>query len=152
MQSLVEGEQVAAVLEMAQMSSPYSVPILWMNIYFYLLDWSDFLCVRLIFWCGCWGIRKVKRGVVKWLVVEKLSWVVWEYIRLIWMVDWLEWEGGRINLQSCSTWHDMDGAAVVVVHRALVARRFLWRREALEMARNVVRRMERSIGKVEIVF
>ena len=40
----------------------------------------------------------------------------------------------------------MDGAAVVVVHRALVARRFLWRREALEMARNVVRRMERSIG------
>ena len=40
----------------------------------------------------------------------------------------------------------MDGAAVVVVRRALVARRFLWRREALEMARNVVRRMERSIG------
>ena len=59
----MEGEQVAAVLEMAQMSSPYSVPILWMNI-FYLLDWFDFLCGSDKFF-GLLGDTQSKKGV--WL-------------------------------------------------------------------------------------
>ena len=61
MQSLVEGEQVAAVLEMAQMSSPYSVPILWKNI-FYLLDWFDFLCGPINFLMWLLGDTQSKKG------------------------------------------------------------------------------------------